>query len=300
MRINPKSAVMGYSVLSVLSVKGYVREECLAQYYNSDGIRFLKRHLKHFGGLDLTEDRFLSFFHSQGEGNTFTRSIQSGLKLLPSFNPNAFQNIQRDIILFEKEIVAMVRKYLSGDADFSQVDVHLLFGIRGTSIVYGNEIAVDLCDATLYEDGKLIIGRLKGAIAHEIHHIAVARKFEEFAKRLSCEEERVEYTVIEGLISEGMAYLYLTPYLIELNATQWNQNMEDIEQNIERLRVILLGSAAGLTDKMRMYDSLFDDSLKGYAMGYYMIQKLHHAYGPEAVIALLDDFRLFEAYDSLR
>lgn len=300
MRIDPKSAVMGYSALSDLSVIGSVSDKLLVQYYCSDGIRFLKRHLEHFGGFDLTEDRFLGFFHSQGEGNTFTRSIQSGLKLLPSFNPNTFRNIQRDIILFDKEIVAIVRKYLPCTLDFSQVNVYLLFGIRGTSIVYDNEIAVDLCDAALFEDGQFIMDRLKGALAHEIHHIAVAQKFEEFAKRLSCEEERIKYAVIEGLISEGMAYLYLTPYLIELNAAQWSHSMVDIEQKIEQLRAVLFDPTVGLNGKMRMYDSLFDDSLKGYSMGYYMIQKLHQAYGSETVIELLDDFRLFEVYDSLR
>jgi hypothetical protein len=291
---------MGYSVLSELSAIGRVHEERIAQYYSSVGIRFLKRHLEYFGGYDLTEERFLGLFRLSGESNTFTRSIQSGLGLLPSYDPNEFQSLQRDITLIEKEIVAVVRKHLPDDADFSQVVVYLLFGIRGTSIVYGNEIAVDLCDAALYENGRFIADRLKGVLAHEIHHIAVARKFEKFAKRLSCEEERVEYTVIEGLISEGMAYFYITPYLIELNAAQWNLSMTDIEQKIEQLRALLHNPIVSLEEKKKANDALFDDSLQGYAMGYFMIRKLHEAYGPEAVTMLLNDFSLFKAYDSLR
>lgn len=54
-----------------------------------------------------------------------------------------------------------------------EVTVYILYGIRGTGIMLGNEIAIDICDEYVSIDGFLDINNLIAILAHEFHHIGV-------------------------------------------------------------------------------------------------------------------------------
>ena len=149
MKIDIQAALMGHAIANDLAHGRQIFADTVSAYYSSDGIRFLKHHLHRFGGFDLTEERFSSFFHQPCGNNVFTKSILQAMALAPSPGFNAFDNVREHIERFKDEVEFEVARYLpdgeSGVA-LSEVAVYLLFGIRGTSIVLGNEIAVDLCD----------------------------------------------------------------------------------------------------------------------------------------------------------
>ena len=50
-----------------------------------------------------------------------------------------------------------------------EVTVYILYGIRGTGIMLGNEIAIDICDEYVSIDGFLDINNLIAILAHEFH-----------------------------------------------------------------------------------------------------------------------------------
>ena len=95
-----------------------------------------------------------------------------------------FTNLHKLLITLEDDTMSMVRTHLPNNINFPEITVYFLFGIRGTSIVLNNKIALDLCDDSLYENGDISFERLLQTLAHEIHHIGVSVKFQEFIKQV--------------------------------------------------------------------------------------------------------------------
>jgi len=96
-----------------------------------------------------------------------------------------------------------------------------------------------------------------------------------------------------------MACFYFTPDIINQNEKQWNINLKDIDTKIEELRLYLADCNITENEIAALQESLFDDSLLGYTIGYVMIERIHNKTGLDRVIKLLNDFCLFEVYAEL-
>ena len=136
-------------------------------------------------------------------------------------------------------------------------------------------------------------------MAHEVHHIAVSHKCAALLDRAKSDTERARYAILEGLIGEGMASFYFTPFLSEQNSKQWERNLSGVEQKINALYALLYDASTTATQLAQTELALFGEDILGYTMGYFMIEKIHKAHGPAGVIALLSDFQLFDVYYAL-
>jgi len=299
MKIDIEAARLGRTAIDLISRNDMLSDDLMLRYYNCDGIRFLKEHLKFNRGFELTIDYFKHILSLPNEDSVFERSVHLGLSKLHIFEDVYFVDLQNKLITLDKSTMSMVRKYLPNNIDFPEITVYFLFGIRGTAIVLNNKIAIDLCDDSLYVDGSLSFERLQQILAHEIHHIGVSVRFKEFVRQFSDEKELLKYSIIENIISEGMACFYFTPEITKLYEKQWSTNLTEIDKKIEELRLCLFDSDITEKETTSLQDSLFDDSLLGYAIGYVMIERIHHKLGMDRMIKLLNDFSLFEVYAEL-
>ncbi|MCL2605470.1 MAG: DUF2268 domain-containing putative Zn-dependent protease [Defluviitaleaceae bacterium] len=299
MKIDIKAARLGRMILEMISKKDMPSDKLLYQYYYSGGIQFLNDHLKHYGGFELTIEKLKDYFASPNTNNVFEKSIHLGLSKIHIIDEMYLDRFEETIKSIEIDTMKMVEMYLPVDLLFPEINVYLLFGIRGTAIVLNNNIAIDLCDDGLYENGRIETGRLQRLLAHEIHHIGVMLKFLEFSRRIDDEKELQKYLVIENIISEGMACFYLTPDIISQNEKQWNKNLTDIDTKIDTLKFTLDDYSIKGNEIAELQNSLFDDSLLGYTIGYVMIQRIHNKMGMDGVITLLTDFNLFDIYAKL-
>lgn len=108
------------------------------------------------------------------------------------------------------------------------ITIYLLFGIRGTGIALGNEIAIDLCDEFIINDGNFNKENLTQLIAHEIHHVDMNEIIEiNINKNNTFERKKINF--LGELISEGVAYkLFKMP--INPNGNLWQSNLKRINQ----------------------------------------------------------------------
>jgi len=299
MKIDIEAARLGRNVIDLISKKDMLSDDLLSQYYYSEGIKFLMEHLKCYGGFELTIDRFKYFFGLPIEKNVFERPIHLGLSKLQAIDDAYFAYLQEILKTLEDDTMSMVGTYLPNNIEYPEIMVYFLFGIRGTSIVLKNKIAIDLCDDSLYENGSISIKRLQQMLAHEVHHIGVTVKFQEFTKSIYDERDICKYSIIADIISEGMACFYFTPEITNQNEKQWNVNLTDIDTKIEELKLYLADCNRTENETSALQGSLFGDSLLGYTIGYVMIERIHNRIGLDRVIKLLDDFCLFEVYAEL-
>jgi len=298
LKIDASAAHLGRRIIELVSKKDVLSDDLLSQYYYCEGIQFLNEHLKHYGEFDLTADKLKYFFSLPNGDSVFERSIHLGMSKLNSID-GVLLLIDKQVQAFESDLMDMVGKYLPGNFHCPDITIYFLFGIRGTAIVLDNKIAVDLCDNSLYENGNISLNQLQCLLAHEIHHIGVSAAFQEFSKHITNKKELIKYSIIESLVSEGMACFYFTPDIAIHNNTQWNANLTDIDTKINNLMQYLGDSNNTESDLTVLQDSLFDDGLLGYTIGYVMIEKIHNFKGLYRVISLLCDFNLFDTYMAL-
>jgi len=296
MTINTQAALLGRKIIDIILKGETLPYNLLSQYFKCEGIQFLKGHLKHYGGFELTIEILEYYFGLPGENNFIEKSVRSGITKIQAIDDNTLVDLETKSKTLENDISDMVKTYLPRGFNYQEPTVFFLYGIRGTSIVLDNKVAVDLCDDSLYDNGELSYSLLRGMLAHELHHIAVSQRFQEFSERALNEKNRLRYSTIEGLISEGMACFYFTPEIANRHKKQWNSNLIDIDAKIERLMQSLDDFSGSENEQSALQNSLFDDNLLGYTIGYIMIERIHNKAGRDRVISLLDDFCLFEAY----
>jgi len=296
MTINTQAALLGRKIIAIMLKGETIPYNLLSQYFKCEGIQFLKKHLKHHGGFELTLENLKYYFGLPGENNFIEKSVRLGITKMQAIDDNTLFDLEIASRTLMNDISDMVETYLPKGFDYQEPTIFFLYGIRGTSIVLDDKIAVDLCDDNLYDNGELSYSLLQGMLAHELHHIAVSQRFQKFSERALSEKTRFRYSIIEGLISEGMACFYFTPEVANRHKKQWDNNLIDIDAKIERLMQSLDDFSDSKNEQSALQDSLFDDDLLGYTIGYVMIERIHNKAGRDRVISLLNDFSLFEAY----
>lgn len=295
--LDTKAGEYGYSISKDIMAGKVLKEEALHLYYESEGIQFLKEHLINYGGYQLSFEDFKDFHCNQHPMNVFVRSILEGINKVKNTEELPIIDFQG----LEKEVLARVNTYLNEDISKEHINLFLIFGIRGTAITHGNNIALDLCDNGLYVNGKLSLSRVADLLGHEVHHIGVHKANRRVISSSMDKKERFKSIVEEGLLSEGMAYVYFTPWLKEEPDIKpiWEENMINIDKTIEEL-YLFLKRELSTSQQEEFKNMLFGDELLGYTMGYYMVNTIKEAVGDEAVLNLLDDFQLFEEWYKLK
>lgn len=291
--LNVKAAQYGYSILKSIKNGMGLQEGEFQKYYESEGIQSLKSHLLTHGGFDLTYDLFKEFHINPKLSNVFGNSILQGIDRIKVYKDIC--NI--DVEKLEDEIMVRVNTYLNDDVSKESINLFLLFGIRGTAITQENSIALDLCDKSLYINEELSAQRVADLLAHEVHHVGVHKSFQKMITKGVSPDKEFKYSVIEGLLSEGMAYLYFTPWLKEEQYIKpiWEENARNIEKSIDDLYT-LLESTLLEAQKDKIENKLFGDGLLGYTMGYHMVSSIKESIGNEGVLELLRSFKLFEEW----
>lgn len=291
--LNVKAAQYGYSILKNIKKGMGVQEREFQKYYASEGIQFLKSHILNHGGFKLTYEVFKEFHKNPHSSNVFGSSILQGIDRIKVYKDIC--NI--DVEKLEDEIIVRVNTYLNEDISKESINLFLLFGIRGTAITQGNSIALDLCDKSLYINEELSSPKIADLLAHEVHHVGVHKSFQKMINRGVSPDKEFKYLVIEGLLSEGMAYLYFTPWLKEESYIKpiWEENVRNIEKSIDDLYT-LLESTLSDAQKDEIENKLFGDGLLGYTMGYHMVSSIKESIGNEGVLELLRSFKLFEEW----
>lgn len=282
-----ESAKLGYEYIKQTSSNETISTELIDEYYDSPGIQFLEEHLLKYGGFQLTKHTFVEILYGKFKDSVFDLAIQQAKVRLNS------EIFKCDYQQLEEQILNEVAKYSLIDISKININVYLLFGIRGTSVVWNNKIAVDLCDSALYENEILSESRIISMMAHEIHHMC----FDSYRKENNIKNEGKE-SIISGLIAEGIAYVFFTPWLNqEPNVkVKWDINYVDIEEKIQKLEIIFENDMSEVEiDDLQV--NLFGESLLGYTIGYHMIQRIYEMYGKGKVLSLMKTLDLFNSYN---
>lgn len=267
----------------------------LKDYFETQGIEFLRRHIMRGSKIELEFEIFKKLFEKgisdDQSNNILVNSIRNGLC---EFTNN--KDLQKRYS-FEKlinEAIKLANLYLPREVS-STIKLYPMYGIRGTAIVLENEIGIDFVDQSLYVDGKIDDTRLIGLLAHEIHHI----ELESCTKDLIERENILNTTYIEmisELLSEGTAMFYLTnPYEIETLRTEtWISNMNNIEYHIDNV----INYIEDFNNREHL--ELYDEDMIGYSVGYIMVEKIHNKYGKSKVMeCIIDPRKFFDLYKSL-
>lgn len=297
-RVDNSSLEISISIFKELRYKSSVSDNTLAEYLNSPGIIFLRKHLKVYGGLEFNE-RFLKRMIDKTLGNStinvddnmLLRSMKLGYEFVEIIDKE-FNKI--DTYEIVKRAISLVNLHLPAAFD-EDIQIYFLCGIRGTGIVLGNEIAIDVCDEYVNKNGIIDIESLVGILAHELHHIAINRYL--FIKQRGKENEKVQRLEIflGDLASEGLAYYYLpSPYdRGGMISEKWSDNIKNIDGIIGEINNYIDKILDGTLVDLKETSYLFSDDLKGYVAGYEMIRIMDEKFGKDKVFEFIKDSFLF-------
>lgn len=293
MKIDVSSAYMSRNILQKMKRGEEILDWEIVQYEESAGIQFLKQHCSRYGGLELNQEVLKQILKHPNQCGVFGEAVILGMEKLDDIDLLLNVNLYE----LEDEITQKVQNYSLVDVSTLDITIYLLYGIRGTAIVLPeNALAIDLCDDSLFVNGRLESSRIIDVLAHEYHHIC----FDQYVKEHGTRDKTIADSILNGLISEGMAYEFFTPWLIKEGGHEsiWDKNYIGIEENIVSLEKVLKEE----TDKgqlEKIENELFGSGLLGYTMGYHMIHRIHKKLGKNSVLDLMNTYNIFEVYRSL-
>lgn len=288
-------------LLRLLRDVSAVSAERLGQYLATPGMSLLKRHLQRYGGIVLDEAFLADLFETVGsnpvlkpDDHVFLRSAKRGWQLLDTLEP---QLRSVDFQALVERAVVMANEFLPEQLD-EDITVYFLYGIRGTGIVLDKEIGIDVCDPTLFREGALDHHLLIGVLAHELHHIGVSKHVTTALASVTDCRLRMLGNILEPFLSEGAAYLYITPpeHLEEGLVRQWQSNLTNITAIFGRVNSFIDGIRQGTLSNLSETEQLFDNSLQGYTAGYIMIKAIEDTLGRKAVLDSIRSCLLFPRF----
>lgn len=298
---NDESFYKAIKIFNELKENLIIKEENIEAYLKTPGISFLKKHLKYYGGIDFDKrviyylmKKVLDNSIVEQEDNIFVRSFKTGYSLSERLE-ESFKKIELDKLILDS--INLSNQFLP-DKYNHRIKVYFLCGIRGTSIVLDQEIAVDICDEAFIADGEINRDMLIRMLAHEIHHISVESYIKTIVSKINNFKEKVLYEFIGNLISEGTAGYYITnPIdLKQFSSSVWVKNLENVNELLNEIKAIFdkLTSCKDFEAEDTQY--LFSENLKGYTAGFVMIKAIDEALGREKVLECIRDCRLFIKY----
>lgn len=301
LNINYQSLKLAVSIFKDLWEQRTVEEAKLEQYLDSLGIIFLKKHLKHYGGTDLNK-KVLDYLIAralynpavEGGDNIIIRSFKKGYNVVNKIEIEFINTGLENLIVQASDLA---NQFLPGKWS-GDIELYPLYGIRGTAIVLGKELAFDICDDVLMTDEGINLTALLQLLAHEIHHIAVEEYLEAHIRNISNVQEKKLYKFIGSLISEGAAVFYLTNP-IEMNnflTPQWKENLNKANELLSEVQTVMNKLRNDELYEVEDTQYLFDESLKGYTVGYLMVQSIHNVLGKNKVIDSISNPQLFIDY----
>lgn len=265
---------------------------------NSSGNIFLIKHLKTYGGLEFNEKLLKRLINITLDNSRVTfddsmllRSMKRGYEFV-EITEKDFKKVDADEIV--KRAISMANLHLS-EAFNEDIKIYFLYGIRGTVIVLGNEIAIDICDEYVNNNGLIDVDSLVGILAHELHHVAISKHL--FNKQKKEENQSIQrLTAFLGdLVSEGLAYYYLPSPCDKdgMISGNWRNNLKNIDEILSQINDYLDNILNGTLVDLKEIEYLFNDNLKGYTAGYEMIRIMDRRYGKEKVFEYIKDCFLF-------
>ncbi|WP_160679077.1 DUF5700 domain-containing putative Zn-dependent protease [Clostridium sp. C8-1-8] len=283
--------------------KNTLTENQINRYLEEEGIKFLNEHLFHYGGSMIGKELLVKLFSLaienpklEGVDNIILKSIKQGFSRLSCVKKTLSKLDLNQII---DNSVKMANKflpiYIDDDLD---IKVYFLYGIRGTSIVLKDKIAVDLCDEVLWEGDKINSEFLTRIIAHEVHHIGTDRNFKAVIDGLNSAREKGKVRLLSELLSEGSAMYYLNnpEELSSFKSTQWQNNDENMALILEEVELIIDKIIAGGLEVDKEIEVLFGQELKGYWAGYHMVEIIDRIFGLNTVLECISNINLFLEY----
>lgn len=302
-KIDKLAIEKSFNIFKQMNRDQSVSTEIIKEYYETPGMIFLKKHLRNYGGLEFTEELLLQLLKDinlnkqiLSSDNIFLKSMRLGLKYVDVAEKKISTIDFNDVI--EKSI-NLVEKYLPKKVN-EECTIYLLYGVRGTGITLGNEIAIDICDEYLNKNGHLNTERLINLIAHELHHIEINKLIKIRKQSENNVKKQILIDFIGELMSEGLAYYYLpSPYdkegILDIN---WNNNIRDIDNILIELNNYIEKILHGQILDLNELGHLFNDSLKGYTAGFTMVKLIDQTFGKEKVLNCLEDcFMFIELYN---
>lgn len=280
-----------------------IQDKLIDEYYNTPGIVFLCKHLKHYGGSEFTKDILSYFLNSViinkniiPDDNIFLKSMKYGLKYA-DITEKEFMKTDIDKIIDRASHMAGL--YLP-EPIHGNILIYLLYGVRGTGISLNNEIAIDLCDKYFNSEGHLDEERMVNILAHELHHIEVNYYLNIKKQNEKERKNRLLIDFIGELMSEGAACYYLPnpSDREEMLRENWNNNIKDISNILYDISNIIKRIVNGSLTDLKDTDYLFSDSLEGYTAGFIMAKLIHETFGKDKLInSLKDCFMFIELYN---
>jgi len=272
--------------------------ESVGIYLKSPGMLFLKKHLLYYSGVEFDEPLLTQLFEevtrdpvAGDDENIFSRSMRHGFQYVDVME-KSLNDIDLGAII--QQAFTLANAYLPKKIQ-EEVTVYILYGIRGTGIMLGNEIAIDICDEYVSIDGFLDINNLIAILAHEFHHIGVHENISNSLQHVGKEKNKSLIRFIEELLSEGVAYYFLpSPY--HGGGTldrKWNNNLGNISVILSKVSHCIGQISNGAPADPTLTQQLFDEGLEGYTAGYVMIKAIHDVFGRTAVFDCIENCLLF-------
>ena len=300
-RVDVSAVEQAIDLLRQFREASFVSKECLAEYLAAPGMLLLKRHLQRYGGIILDEDFLAALFEEvQGDpvmkqdDHVFLSSAKRGWQLLDILEP---QLRSVDLEALVQRAAEMANEFLPEPLD-EDIAVYFLYGIRGTGIVLDREIGIDVCDPALFSKGTLDPRLLTGVLAHELHHIGVSKHVTAALAQVTDLRLRMLGSFFEPFLSEGAAYLYITPpeHLRGDLVLQWQSNLANIAIVLGRVNSYIDGIRKGTLSDLSETEQLFDHGLQGYTAGYIMVKAIEDTLGLKAVLDSIRNCLLFPRF----
>ncbi|GKU27503.1 DUF5700 domain-containing putative Zn-dependent protease [Clostridium folliculivorans] len=302
-KIDELAVEKSFNIFKQINRNKTASTELIKEYYETPGIIFLKKHLRNYGGLEFTEELLSHLLKEINlnkeiipENNIFLKSMKFGLKYVDIVSKN-ISNIDFNEAI--EKAINLASMYLPKKIS-EDCTIYLLYGVRGTGITLGNEMAIDICDEYLSRDGYINVERLINLIAHELHHIEVNKLLNKRKEKENNVKKQILFDFIGELMSEGVAYYYLpSPYNKDgILSTNWNNNIRNIDNILFEVSNYVEKILDGQIAKLNDIGQLFNDGLKGYTAGFTMVKLIDQTLGKEKVLSCLEDcFMFIEAYN---
>jgi hypothetical protein len=274
---------------------------------NTEGMNFLKKHLNHYGGTQFDKELYVKLLkkvlHEKNTNNfeesIILRSIKKGLDNT-EFYINNFKKL--NIKKITENAFQKAKLYLPFNEDKEEdIKLYLLYGIRGTAIILENEIAIDIVDDYLEENGEINEAAFIEMLAHELHHIFFQKFLTKQLKNTIDIKEKNKIQFIGELLSEGTATFYFTnPYRMnDLTKEVWGNNLNNFDNLFEEVKKVLEQVSNIETPIKEETWHLYDDNLIGYTVGYVMVKTIDETFGKEKVLECIKNHtNFFDFYNN--
>ncbi|QAA30919.1 DUF5700 domain-containing putative Zn-dependent protease [Clostridium manihotivorum] len=280
-----------------------ITEDEFNSYLEEEGIKFLNKHICHYGGSKLNNAALIKFFASaiknpklESSDNIILKTIKQGLFRF-SYAKETLTTLNLNQIADNS--IKMANKFLPKPIDDdSNISIYFLYGIRGTSIMLNDKIAIDLCDEVLWDKDKINSEYLTRIIAHEVHHVGTDKHFKAVIDNINSDREKDRCRLLCELLSEGSAMYYLNnpQEFSTFKSIQWQSNDENIMSILSEIGLIIDKVVAGKLPLDEQLESLFGEGLKGYSAGYHMVELIDINFGVNAVLECILNIDIFMEY----